>query len=235
LGAADEAAWQQHVLEHLGILDRWERLEAPDVDLLGAEATGVLRRHGQLYPAPTYVLVPLMRAAAGGTLITGEGGDQLFASWRWADAAAAAARGRPRSRGELAGRVRAKLPGLVRGRLEARKLPAFEDWLTPAARRQVHKAAVAELSSEPTRWLGFIGWLQRSRADLMSAASAQLVAADHDVSLEQPFLSPPVMSALAAEGGQAGYGTRSEAMRHIFAGLLPQEVLVRQRARFELG
>jgi asparagine synthase (glutamine-hydrolysing) len=57
----------------------WIRLPADDdLDFVGPVATDVLRRHGLLHPANAYFHAPLLREAAGGTLLTGVGGDQVL-------------------------------------------------------------------------------------------------------------------------------------------------------------
>ena len=75
---AEESACQEAVVAALGITD-WIRLAADDdLDFVGPVATGVLRRHGLLHPANAYFHAPLLSQAAGGTLLTGVGGDQVL-------------------------------------------------------------------------------------------------------------------------------------------------------------
>ena len=50
---------------------------------LGPLSTSALRRHGVVYPPNTFLQLPLLEAARGGTLLSGFGGDELFATWRW--------------------------------------------------------------------------------------------------------------------------------------------------------
>jgi asparagine synthase (glutamine-hydrolysing) len=66
------------VVGHLGLSD-WLRLEFTDeLDAVGPYAQRVMRRHGVLWPFNAHFHVPLFEAAAGGSLLTGVGGDQLF-------------------------------------------------------------------------------------------------------------------------------------------------------------
>lgn len=80
---ADESAWQERVVAELG-LGEWERLQAhgDELDLVGPIAARVLAEHGVRYPANAFLHEPLLRRAAGGTLLTGVGGDQLLSPRR---------------------------------------------------------------------------------------------------------------------------------------------------------
>ena len=84
----EESDWQEHVIRHLG-LDDWPRVDLRDeLDLLGDVARRCLLEFGLLWPANVYLHVPVFRAAAGGTVLTGLDGDGLFGDWRWAHAQA---------------------------------------------------------------------------------------------------------------------------------------------------
>ena len=75
---AEESAWQEAVVAALQLSD-WIRLPTgDDLDFVGPVATDVLRRHGVLHPANAYFHAPLLKEAAGGTLLTGVGGDQVL-------------------------------------------------------------------------------------------------------------------------------------------------------------
>ncbi|MDP9453288.1 MAG: asparagine synthase-related protein, partial [Actinomycetota bacterium] len=80
---AEESVWQERVIRHLA-LDDWARIEVDDEhDYLGPVAQPVLRRHGVLWPPYFHSYQPLMALAPGGVFMTGMGGDNLFAGWRW--------------------------------------------------------------------------------------------------------------------------------------------------------
>ena len=67
------------MVAHLGLAD-WQRIEiTEELDLVGPVAAAMLRRHGLLWPPNVHFLFPLLKAARGGALLTGVGGDQLFA------------------------------------------------------------------------------------------------------------------------------------------------------------
>ena len=85
-----ENEWQEPVIASLGLAD-WERVELDqDLDLLGSLATGILDRHALYYPANAHSMVPIARLAAGGTFLTGIGGDEVLGEWRWRHRAASA-------------------------------------------------------------------------------------------------------------------------------------------------
>jgi hypothetical protein len=75
-----ETEWQERVIAYLGIED-WIRRDLTDeLDCVGPVATRVLRRHGVLWPCNTHFHDPLFEAAAGGSVLTGIGGDEAFMS-----------------------------------------------------------------------------------------------------------------------------------------------------------
>jgi len=78
---SDENRWQDMVVDHLGLRD-WIVIERPDVDLLEPAITDLLTTHGLLYPSQIGSYVPIVSAAAGGVLLTGEGGDESFGGWQ---------------------------------------------------------------------------------------------------------------------------------------------------------
>jgi asparagine synthase (glutamine-hydrolysing) len=74
----DEAAWQEQVIAQLGLED-WMRIElASELDAIGSVATAVIERHGLLWPCNTYFHEPIFEAAAGGSVLTGIGGDEAL-------------------------------------------------------------------------------------------------------------------------------------------------------------
>ncbi|MDA0179868.1 asparagine synthase-related protein, partial [Solirubrobacter phytolaccae] len=77
-----ESDWQERVVAHLGLGD-WVKIEVGDeLDAVGPYARRVLERHGLLWPFNTHFHLPLLERAAGGTLLTGVGGDELWSSSR---------------------------------------------------------------------------------------------------------------------------------------------------------
>ena len=75
---ADEAVWQEMVVRHLG-LQEWHRIDIHDeLDLVGPIARQHLVEHGVMWPPPLATDAPLLEPVQGGSLIDGEGGDEVF-------------------------------------------------------------------------------------------------------------------------------------------------------------
>ena len=65
-------------MRHLRLPD-WERIEiSNELELLGPVSGPVLRRHGVLWPPFSYIHVPILGRARGGTVLTGAGGDEAL-------------------------------------------------------------------------------------------------------------------------------------------------------------
>ena len=80
---ADERAWQERVLDHLGIRS-WRRIPVDgELDLIGPYARRHLLRDGLLFPANVHSLVPMLEAAGERCLIVGVGGDELLTPHQW--------------------------------------------------------------------------------------------------------------------------------------------------------
>lgn len=231
----DESAWQERVVAHLGLSD-WLRLEWSDeLDVVGPVAERLLVRHGPLVPFNAHFHLPLVERAAGGALLTGVGGDELFAPPHRATASHVLHRHRaPRLRD-----VRALAFGLaprrVRAALVARRRPlAHCAWIRPAARRRLARAYAAWEVGEPLRWDGALAWWWRSRALQRNLAGKRALGEAHDVLVESPFASADVLAACAAAGGAVGLGSRARALAEMVGDLLPAELLARDgKASFD--
>ena len=224
---ADESRWQELVVRHLGLTE-WEIVDGSrHLDSLGETATGVLRRHGLLFPPSAYMQRLLFAAARGGAVMTGLGGDQLLGEWRWqraADVLARRAAPRPRDLAVLGNWL---APRGVSAAVTRRRAGAGIPWLRPAARQAVADAVRAERAAEPRTWAPRVAWLGRRRALAHSRRTTALLAGDEDAICVHPLLDPRVLSALAAAGGRFGWGGRTATMRALFADLLPDAVVER--------
>jgi Asparagine synthase len=229
---ADEAEWQERVISHLGIED-WTRLEWHDeLDILGPIATGVLRRHGVLMPFNSHFHYPLLEQAAGGSLLSGIGGDELFGSVSRAGAARVLVqRRRPHVR-DLRSVVYGLAPRPLRGRVIAHRLPFHRfNWILSPYRRRLARAYASWESREPLRCdRSLREWWWPSRVVQCGLASMRVLAGDFDVFMCSPFVDPGVLAACAHAGGGAGLGTgsRARALGSIVEDLLPCEVLTRR-------
>jgi asparagine synthetase B (glutamine-hydrolysing) len=231
---AEEREWQERVLAHLR-LDDWVRIASVDeLDCVGPVAVGVLRRHGLLWPFNVHFHVPLLRAAAGGSLLTGIGGDEALSESSWARALAVlSGRALPRPRDALRLGL-ALAPPVVRRPMMRRRIPRLWTWLTPAAEDALRETLAAEAAAEPLRWTSRFRRLHRFRSLSVGTASLALLAADVGVEIVHPFHEPGFIAALAGLPPGKRFATRDEAMRVLAGDLLPADVLLRRtKASFD--
>jgi hypothetical protein len=227
--SAQESAWQADIVRHLGLGD-WEVIEVEDdVDRLGPFSVGVMRRHGVLFPPNVFLQVPLVEAARGGRLLTGFGGDEILATWRWSyHADLLAGRRRPTLRDPIR-LARAAAPAAWRRRWERRRWHWGENlpWLRPEAAHAVTELAFAARADQPRSWSRWLDWVARRRTLSAARWSFSLLAADSGADVLHPLLDPLFVRALARAGGRLGLGERATALREIFGGLLPAPVVAR--------
>jgi asparagine synthetase B (glutamine-hydrolysing) len=231
---ADESAWQETVVRHLGLRD-WELLEAGDeLERLGPLSLSVLRRHGVLYPPNTFLQIPLLEAARGGCLLSGLGGDELFASWRWRNHADALARRRRPTPLDPLRLAYAASPGVLRAWREQRRYRLRGlVWLRPEAARSASRLAAAARAEQPRSWSRWVDWFARRRSVSAPQWSLSLLATDAGTVLVHPLLDPGFLAAIARAGGRLGFGDRTAAMHAVFGELLPEAVLSRPtKARY---
>ena len=223
-----ESEWQELVVSHLGLTD-WVRLDLDDeLDLLGETATDCLEAHGLLWPPNTYLHVPLFRAAAGTTLLTGLDGDGLFGEWRWCRAQSVLHGLTPFAWRDLTRIGLAVSPVAVRRFGVARRGVPVPPWLTPEAAHAFRSAVLARQAAEPRRWHARVQWYARSRALQLATQNLERVGRRFSVRVVHPLFEPEVLGALAREGGVAGFGDRTAALRHLFGDVLPAAVIERR-------
>lgn len=230
---ADETAWQEQVVRHLG-LSHWELLESgAELDLVGDVATTVLRTHGLLWPPASHAHVPMYEHASGGTLVMGDGGDQVFAGWRRSrvgDVLARHARPRPR---DLVTLANAAAPVAVREVAEIRRAPTPAPWLSLDVRRAWARRDGAANAREPATWPAFLRWSRRERPTLLMLDTWDRLARERGTRHATPFWDLVFLRSLATWGGRLGPGSRTRIMRALFGDLLPDRVLARRsKARF---
>jgi hypothetical protein len=187
-----------------------------------------------LWPANAHFHLPVFERAAGGSVLTGLDGDGLLGSWRWQRAQAVIER---RASVGLRDPLRVALalaPTPVRWAALAARQPVPVSWLRPRAARLLRLSLARELAGEPRTWPGRIEWYARRRYLQLAVHSLALLGSHHDVRVHHPLLDPEFLSALAARGGPAGYGSRLQAARALFGQLLPAEVIER-RTKAEFG
>jgi asparagine synthase (glutamine-hydrolysing) len=226
---ADEGAWQELVLDHLRLRERWQRDRVDDCDYVGPNAAASLRRDGVLFPPNGFLQERALEYARGGSVLTGIGGDSLFGYWSWlALAELLAGRRRPAPR-DLTRLAKALLPKRVR-LSPARRLARFitPPWLTAPAARQFVDAHARRLAATPIWWRN---WVSFSAADPELVArrlSRDFIARHYDVRVQHPLVEAPIRAALARAGGRLGLGPRTAAMRAAFGEALPDAALGRE-------
>jgi asparagine synthase (glutamine-hydrolysing) len=210
-----ESEWQERVVEHLRPAD-WMRLEIRDeLDAVGPYARRVLERHGLLWPFNAHFHLPMLDCAAGGTLLTGVGGDELWSASR-----------APRVR--LRRRVLGFAPHPLRRMVLARREPIDYPWLRPRARQAAKRAAGSDSAAEPWTVLRRLDWWRGMRSTAVGTASLDLLAADAGAAICHPLLDAGLWGAVGAAAPRAGFGDRDAALTAAAGHLLPHDVVSRR-------
>lgn len=230
---SDEDEWQELLIAHLGIKE-WLRLDFTDeLDVVGPYAQRALRRHGLLWPCNAHFHLPLLEAAEGGALITGVGGDELFmATTRPRAYAVLAGLERPRTRDVLTIGL-ATAPRPVRRMVHARRITVPLGWLRPPARRALVRVIAVDDAREPMAPPSRLRFLQGSRSLRIATAALAALAGDHDVLIAHPLAAPDVAAAVARRAPK-GFSGRTEGMRALLGGVLPDAIITRStKATFD--
>ena len=226
---ADEREWQELVVRRLGVAD-WEKVTVGDgADLLGPVATDGLRRHGLLWPPAHHTILPLLRLASGGSLVTGDGGDEVFGGHRVTPLVRLLHGRLPRSRGEVAEGGLALAPRSVRHRAYFRSLRAqlARSWLRPGAQEIFAAAAAADKAAEPIGWRTSLRRLPLMRAWALGFHNQDILAAEVGTRIVRPLQDAPFLEALSRCSPPWGFAGRDEVMRSLFGHLLPEASLRR--------
>jgi asparagine synthetase B (glutamine-hydrolysing) len=226
-----EDEWQEQVVRHLG-LPEWVRLGmGGELDAVGPVARAVLSRHGVLWPFNAHFHWPLLERAAGGSLLTGIGGDELFGRQLWSSARVLLGGG---GVGIGLRRVRLRSVGLavaptpVRRWAVARRSRLRFPWLLPEVEEALRRQLAEWRARTPIGWASAVAWWWRSRHRTVLAASMATLAAAARTQLVHPFLEATVVGATARHFGAGGPPDRTSAMRVLFSDVLPDEVLARR-------
>ena len=224
---ADESAWQERVLATLPV-DDWQLLQADDdLDLLGPVAQRLLRRYGMLHPANLHLHLPIIEAAAGGSLLTGAGGDQILTGWT-----GSVRRARP-LRHSVRHSLRQNLPArLVTGLDRSRGRDPFP-WLQADVSRRLSSQLLLQFRAQPRPLDERIGWHAARRDLQLTCSSLTAVAADHDVTLVNPLVAPRFLAALREDVGSTTELSRADLLERLSDGRFPDVITaLRPKARF---
>lgn len=230
----DETRWQERVVRHLE-LEEWVRIEhTTELDAVGPYARRLLAKHGLLWPFNVYFHCPLLQAAAGGSLLTGVGGDELFsAATRDRLPMIMTRQARPEPR-DLLRLGFGAMPRLVRRAVLARRVEAVLPWLRADAQRRLLYVLADTEAGIPRRLAGRMTWTRMSRYLEVGTAALALAAEDEDVRIVHPLLAMALWAEVSRVAGSVGFSGRTEGMRRIFGALLPDEICARAgKARFD--
>lgn len=232
---AEETHWQDRVLGHLGV--EAERLDArASSDLLGTGAQEVMAALGPTWPPLAHVRLPLLRLAAGGSLVVGTGGDEVLGAQRITPVVGVWRRRRRPDLQVLRALGFALAPAPVRARILVRADRGRRAWLTPTAAGEFSRLLARDAAARPLSWAADVQRHRRLRALVVGLETQDAVAALAGSRYVVPFLHPGFLAALVREGAPRGWVTRTEAMTHLVGDLLPRDVLGRtSKARFNDG
>lgn len=221
-----ETEWQEMMVRHLGLSD-WVLLpQRQDLEALGLIARTTLARHGLYWPANAHVLVPLLDAARGGSLLTGTGGDELFSPPLGKPIPLRHSfRVRPLRRALMLSAIQLS-PWRTRLQLQYRGLLRLP-WLTERARREVRARFLEVMRPRGESWRDLLQKLLQSRYWELIEGVSSAMARDLNVLLVNPFLDPRYIGAAIQEAPREGFPTRSAAIATLFGDLLPRATVQR--------
>ena len=207
---SNEDEWQAIVLRHLGVTE-WERFEIhQEFDAVGPVATQALLRHGLLWPFNTHFHAPIIERAAGGSVVTGFGGDELGNSLKSARAEQLLASRRLKNWRDLLVLGLALSPTPVRAAVHRRRARADMGelpWLTDEGARQLVHAYGQSEATIPLGWESKVRrWIWPGRYFRVCVESFAALGSYHDVEVVHPFVDGRVLDALGAVGWLRGTG-----------------------------
>jgi asparagine synthase (glutamine-hydrolysing) len=224
---ADETAWQELVLDHLGIDDPVIVEIVDRMTYLDRGVRANLRRRGLILPAALQLDHPVLRTAADATLLTGEGGDEILGPRRITPHALLLRLHRRPARSLLGWAGAETAPARARARREVRTLATSMSWLKPEAVRRAHRALLLGERRRPLHWGRETLSIGSARISEVLTHNYQVIADEFGTRVRHPLLAPAFVEALAAAGGRWGYAGRTALMRELFSDLLPDALLAR--------
>ena len=220
----DESRWQNMVVRHLGLTD-WVVIERPDADLLDPVITSMLAARGLFYPSQIGSYLPIVAAAAGGVLLTGEGGDESFGGWRFRAAVHPLAWG-PRSAARAVA-IAALNRGTASMKRWYRRRGSAWPWLTVAGRQAVDAALDDAAEREPVPWRGYLAWVFARRSWSLAQRTLADVGEASGCEIAHPLADPALLGALSSAWPWRGPVDRTDVMQAVVGDLLPQQIVAR--------
>ncbi len=229
LAEANEDEWQELVISHLGISEWVRHPGAADADLLGPMARSSMEKWGLVWPPAAHTRATELELAQGGTLLSGEGGDEVLSPRRLSLVRQLAGRHIPVTKVALKQLGLALSPRRVRASHDRRRIEASigAHWLTPDARATFLDEVAHDTAREPLDWRTAVLRHPHQRAVRVGLQSLTDMAAESDVVRMDPLLQPKFLGALTGAVGPTGVIGRTSAMRQFFSELLPDAVLSR--------
>lgn len=243
---SNEGTFPELVVSHLQLSD-WDRHDlTEELDLVGDLAQRFLQRHGVVFPAPMFIMALALEAARGGSRVTGEGGDEVFAVRRPRHAWSILLRGYPdhSQRHLRSSPARTTISALLDiSPTAVRQLRLWRrygltsphsnaDWLRPLALQRFALRLALEEGKEPLDWRDALRWHLGRRVVAVHRHNTAVLAASYDVMHVDPLLDPRFVSSLARVGGAFGFSSRADAMKFVAGDLLPAPVLERKQKAF---
>lgn len=221
-----ETEWQEMTIRHLGLTE-WQRIDiSTELDTLGPTAADTIRRFGVYWPSNAHNMRYFARVA-GGTLLTGGGGDELFNRWYLRRIPIKLLR-RQRPLSHAAKLIALQqLPRPLRRRaIEGRYRPPVLHWLRDDAQAELRQRFDTARAGAPTWQLGLESGLTSRYMELVRTAMDTFARVE-GVWLVEPFYDASMIMAVASTGPKNGYASRGQALEALFGDLLPRQVLYR--------
>lgn len=235
--AADESSWQELVVAHLrkaGLRLQWARRDiTTELDTIGPLVAPVLRAHGRpTFPAGLGNTILLAQHASGGSLVTGNAGDEVLGGHRASVLRTVLRRrGRGLSAADWRHAVACAAPGPVRlrlGRCEVNDAP----WLQPVLRSAALAETMRNEAARPLRWDRSVWAALAPRAVMIGNQTRTCITRGYDCTLVEPLGCPDFVASYAAFGGRWGGITRTAGTRFLAAGLLPDAIIGRRQKAY---
>jgi Asparagine synthase len=232
---ADEDQWQEKLVRQLGLTEWLRRDVFDEIDLIGPVAAASLRRHGMVWPPLAHVRGFIWDLARGGSVLTGEGGDEILGPRRLTPVRQVLARDVRPTRRNLRAAALCVAPERLRSRALRASMSGAIDakWLSPSAREGLVRAAIRPIAEESVDRRRALAQHLSSRGMRISLHNMAVMASCFDVLNLHPMLDRGFVAAFAAVARLLGPRDRTAAMHLIFGDLLPDDLLGRRsKARF---